>query len=164
MDKNITVILVKASWCGFCKKFIKIYDKARDIHKSIKFFDNYNLIFEDYDFANNDVEKLFSINHNNIINDIEGYPTIFIKLNNKNKNTYHKIESTLVDPNININNQENEAAKRFLENIINCIKTLESDNASLFIQQGGTKSPNNSIDYYNKYLKYKSKYIKLKKI
>ena len=163
--QEITVIFVKADWCGHCKNFTKIYDEAIKLYKLNNFLNNYNVNFEVYDIENNDRKNILSINHYEIIDKISGYPTIFIKSTNKldkTRNIYDQIDHTVINSEININNQKNEAANRFILNIVNYLKTLESDNTSLFIQQGGTTNTKNEV-YRNKYLKYKSKYLELKK-
>ena len=75
---------------------------------------------------------------------------------------------TQVDENIkDKSKQKQEASKRFLDNITNLIKSLDSDGKILYTQTGGAM-----INYRTslqeeilrkKYLKYKSKYLELKK-
>jgi len=165
MKKEILIIFVKSGHCGHCRNFEPIYEIAKNIYESNNFLKKYNIKFEDYDMENNDIKNTFIINHNDIKNKILYYPTIFINIrdiSDKNNiiNDYLPIEHTIINPKINEKNQE-EAAKRFLDNIVNGLKTLESENKIQYIQQGGLNISKDEI-YKKKYLKYKSKYYKLK--
>jgi hypothetical protein len=166
MKQEILIILTKAGYCGHCKNFEPIYEIAKNIYKSNDFLKNYNIKFEDYDMVNNDIKNTFIINHNNIKDKIQWYPTVFINIrdtNDKNNivNEYLTIEHTVIDPKNDEKNQQQEAAKRFLENIINSIKTMETENKITYIQTGGINASDNNL-YKKKYLKYKSKYFELK--
>lgn len=164
MSQEILIILAKAGYCKYCKDFEPIFKTAEDICKSNDFLKDYNIKFDDYDMANNDVRNTFMITHNKIKDQIKWYPTVFVNIRDtsdkKNMiNNYITIEPTIIDPKIDEKKQQEEAAKRFLENIINGIKTLQSDSKTNYIQTGGTSK--NEI-YKSKYLKYKSKYYELK--
>lgn len=163
MEKEILIILVKSGICGYCINFKPIYKISENIYKSNDFLNKYDIKFEDYDMDNNDIKNIFIINHNDIKDKIKWYPTIFINIRDGNNaiNSYLPIEHTIINHEINEKNQEKEAAKRFLENIVNGIKTLESDSNTLYIQQGGLNILNDEM-YKKKYLKYKSKYYELK--
>lgn len=165
MKQEIIIILTKAGYCSHCKNFEPIFTIAKNIYKSNDFFKNFNVKFEDYDMVNNDIKNTFTINHNSIKDKIQWYPTVFVNIrdtNDKNNiiNVYLPIEHTVVDTKIDEKNQQQEAAKRFLQNIINSIKTMESENKITYMQTGGEKSLNDN--YKKKYLKYKSKYHELK--
>lgn len=164
MNSEILIILARVNWCGYCKDFKQIYEISKDICKSNDFLKDYNIKFDDYDMENNDVKNTFIITHNKIKDQIKWYPTVFVNIRDtsdkKNMiNEYMTIEPTIIDPKIDEKKQQEEAAKRFLENIINGIKTLQSDSKTKYIQTGGTTK--NEI-YKSKYLKYKSKYHELK--
>lgn len=165
MKPEILIILVKAGYCGHCKNFEPIFKTAENIYKSNDFLKDYNIKFEDYDMVSNDVRNTFMITHNDIKDKIKWYPTVFINIRDTNDkkniiNEYITIEHTVINPKIAETNQaEAEAAKKFLENIVNGIKTLQSDSKINYIQTGGTFK--NEI-YKSKYLKYKSKYYELK--
>lgn len=164
MSQEILIILAKAGYCKYCKDFKPIYEIAKDKCKLNDFLKDYNIKFDDYDMANNDVRNTFMITHNKIKDQIKWYPTVFVNIRNtsdkKNMiNEYRPIEHTIIDPKIDEKKQQEEAAKRFLENIKNGIKTLQSDSKTNYIQTGGTSK--NEI-YKSKYLKYKSKYYELK--
>jgi len=172
-NEQISIILARAYWCGHCQKFELIYNKVKKIYKEVDYLNNLEIKFEDYDIANDDIKKIFMINHYDIKDKIEGYPTVFINFKNKNKkiNQYFPIEHTVIDENINKNEQHEEAAKRFMEKIINVLKSNNSDNKILYLQKGGNikdkseselKHDLNEEIYKNKYQKYKLKYLKLK--
>lgn len=166
MSQEILIIMAKAGYCSHCKNFEPIYEIAKNIYKSNNFLKNYNIKFEDYDMVNNDIKNTFIINHNDIKDKIKWYPTIFVNIrdtSDKNNiiNEYSTIEHTIIDPKIEEKKQQEDAANRFLENIVNRIKTLEAENKITYLQTGGLNLSNNDI-YKKKYLKYKSKYYELK--
>jgi thiol-disulfide isomerase/thioredoxin len=169
MSKEITVILARAGWCGHCQHFEPIYKKTIEIHSNDKFLSKYNIIFKNYDLANDADKTNFTINHLAAINMVEGYPTVLVNVNDKEnkEDKYYTISHTVVDENIKEDEQHEEASKRFLVNIANLIKSLNSDSKVLYIQTGGAmikyKTSLKEEIYRNKYLKYKSKYIELKK-
>jgi thiol-disulfide isomerase/thioredoxin len=162
MSQEITIILTKAIWCSHCQNFEPIYEKSKTLYKLNDYLKDLNIKFEDYDMADNDVNNTFNLNHIDIKDKIQGYPTVYIKNIINKKNNYIQLDHTVIDNKINIKEQINEASKRFLDNIINCLKTINSDNKSLFIKRGGNNTLKNDF-YKNKYLKYKSKYIKISK-
>lgn len=164
MSQEIIIILAKAGYCGHCKNFEPIFKTAKNIYKSNNFLKDYNIKFDEYDMVEQDMNNTFTITHNKIKDDIRGYPTVFINIRDvgdkKNiVNDYMMIEHVIINPKIDEEKQVEEAAKRFLENIVNGIKTLKSDSKIEYIQTGGMAV--NEI-YKSKYLKYKSKYHELK--
>lgn len=175
MTQKISIILTRANWCPHCQHFEPIFEEAKNIYKKHDYLKDFEIGFEDYDLAEDDIKNTFMLNHNDISDKIRGYPTVFINLKNKTskQNDYFTIEHTIVDSNIAESKQHNHAAKKFLENIANGLKSFDSENKVLFIQQGGNKSMpcsvggnlsiNNQAIFKEKYLKYKSKYIELKK-
>lgn len=180
MSKEITIILSKANWCPHCRDFEPIFELAKKNSKSDDYLKNYDIKFEDYDFEDNNVKNTFSINHFDAMDKISGYPTILLKIVQNKKNNYIPIEHTVI--NLQTKSEKNkkileqDASKRFLNNIINCLKTIDSDRKVLFMethetQTGGNMTKFNSKQnlsenelYKKKYLKYKSKYLELKKI
>jgi len=160
MSDKIKIILARANWCGHCKDFEPIYDLSQIFYKNNKFLKEYNINFENYDMADNDIKNKFMLNHFNAMDQIEGYPTILINIKNKENNKYYNIQHTVRDYKISNNKEQIEnAALRFLDNISNKIKSLNSDNKILYTQTGGK---NQNELYKKKYLKYKSKYLNLK--
>ena len=174
MSQKINVILAWAHWCHFCNDFKPIYVMAKEIYKKSKEIDNYDIEFEDYNLAEDDIKNIFKLNHFEIQDKITGYPTIFINIKNteKKNNEYLQIEQTIINENEKKNNKKQlyeVAAKKFITNIINALKNINSDNRVLITQQGGNINNNESKRnflneelYKKKYLKYKSKYLELK--
>jgi thiol-disulfide isomerase/thioredoxin len=177
MSQKINVILAWAHWCHFCNDFKPIYDMAKEMYKKSKELDNYDIEFEDYNIADDKIIGIFKLNHFEIKDKITGYPTIFInvknteKKNNKKNNQYLQIEHTIINKNDKNNEKQlyEEAAKKFITNISIALKNINSDRV-LITQQGGNIKYNeskrnflNEEQYKKKYLKYKSKYLELKK-
>lgn len=173
MSQKIFIILARAGYCIHCKNFEPIFTAAKNICKSNDFFKNYDVKFDEYDMTDSTISNTFQINHHKIMDKINGYPTVFINIRDtsdaKNMiNDYLMIDHVVINHQIDKDKQQEEAAKRFLENVINGIKTLNSDSKTTYIQTGkGIKqnqkggSQINEI-YKLKYLKYKSKYHELK--
>lgn len=185
MTQKISIILTRANWCPHCQHFEPIFENAKNTYKKHNYLKDLEIKFEDYDLADDNVKNTFMINHNDIIDKIQGYPTVFINLKNKTskQNDYLTIEHTVIDNNIDKSKQIEEASKNFLNNITNTLKSVDSENKVLFIQKGGhnlsigkenklyqcaiggtSNDVNNKDIYKSKYLKYKSKYIELKKL
>lgn len=177
MTQKISIILTRANWCPHCQHFEPIFEIAKNIYTKHDYLKDFEIGFEDYDLANDDVKNTFMLNHYDIKDKILGYPTVFINLKNKTSklNNYFTIDHTVIDNNIDESKQHTEAAKIFLENIANGLKSFNSENKVLFIQKGGNKLNQCSIGgglndlknepiYKEKYLKYKSKYLKLKNL
>ncbi len=190
MTQKISIILTRANWCPHCQHFEPIFENAKNTYKKQDYLKDFEIKFEDYDLANDDVNNTFMLNHNDIKDEIQGYPTVFVNLKNKTskQNNYFTVEHTVIDSNIDKSKQIEEATEKFLQNITNGLKSLDSENKVLFIQKGGHYLNNkNQLDQLNqlnklnqcgiggsisdiknkdlykaKYLKYKSKYIQLK--
>lgn len=161
------VILVKASWCGHCGHFLPIFIQANksksDELENIKYvsyddsgkFKEYDGTVNDMDNTNNKIKS--DKYYEKLKEEAGGYPTIFIVCE-EDKEKKITIDSVRVNDELDDDKQIPEAGKQFIENIINGIKTLESDGKSVFVQVGGNKN------YEFKYQKYKSKYLELKKL
>ena len=186
MNQKISIILARANWCPHCQHFEPIFENAKKLYKKHDYLKDFEIGFEDYDLANDDVMNTFMLNHNDIKDKIQGYPTVFVNLKNKTskQNDYFTIEHTVTanDDKIDESKQIEQAAINFLINISNGLKSFNSENKVLFIQKGGnnlntinTKNKFNQCAiggslielknkdiYRDKYLKYKSKYIQLK--
>ena len=190
MSQKISIILTRANWCPHCQHFEPIFENAKKLYKNHDYLKDFEIGFEDYDLANDDVKNTFMLNHNDIKDKIQGYPTVFVNLKNKTskQNDYFTIEHTVIDnndDNIDESKQIEQAAINFLLNITNGLKSFNSENKVLFIHKGGNNSSkDNNFNQFNqfnqcgiggsfldlknkdiykeKYLKYKSKYIELK--
>jgi thiol-disulfide isomerase/thioredoxin len=159
---EITIILIRADWCSYCKHFEPIFAIAEKIYKSNDYLNKYKINFENYDFADKDKKNIFIMNHFNVMNKINGFPTVLLK----NNNEYKLVNHTTINDKLNIKEEEKIAANKFLDNIINILKSNESENKILYtqgkeIQEGGEQLQEEL--YKKKYLKYKSKYLELKK-
>jgi len=170
MSEKITVILARANWCGHCQHFEPIYEESEKKYKDNKYLQNYTIKFDNFDLANDDVKNGFMLGHYNAMEKISGYPTVLVNITDEKnkKNNYHIIEHTLIDEKINDKNKQIiEASERFLNNISNVLKSLNSDGSILYVQTGGAmvnyQTSMQEELYRKKYLKYKSKYIELKK-
>jgi len=155
MSNKIKVILAKASWCPHCTNFMPIYEKVSE-----DYGDKYE--FSHYDFADDASspnKANFENDHNELINSIEGYPTIILK-NNKSHIT--------IEPTVIRNNNIEKAVSEFMNNIELGIKTLKSDRKKEYINLEGGYSISREVlsksddIFKHKYMKYKEKYHKLK--
>ncbi len=185
-DKKYKVILVKSGMCGHCKNFEPIFELARKM--KIDGFDDVD--FKDYDFAgsdlNSDMEK-FKSKYPSLFNKIEGYPTVFTIVDEGDKVHSGMVDHTVVSDDIpDTDKQYKEAAIRFIQNVSNGLKTLESDGKSLFLESetpqtgagishknnlptnnsnccslSNTHSQNGGNPYYQNN-NYKNKYLKYK--
>ena len=179
MTQKISIILARANWCPHCQHFEPIFENAKLLCKTHDYLKDFEIKFEDYDLANDDVKNTFILNHYNIKDKIQGYPTVFVNLKNKTskQNDYFTIEHTAIDDNnLDESKQIEKAAMNFLLNITNGLKSFNSENKVLFVHKGGKnfKEVNNCVIggslidlknkdiYKEKYLKYKSKYMNLK--
>lgn len=174
MSKEFLVILAKANWCSHCQQFEPIFQEAEKQYKSNKYLKKYDIKFKDYDMATKEGKNNFAISHLGALNMVDAYPTVIVGVHDKEKkNTKYYTVSHTVEDNKNNDNDSNpkkEASERFLNNINNLIKSINSDGKVVYMQTGGfnDKSFSNhqtlaedSI-YREKYLKYKTKYMKLK--
>ena len=135
MSDKIIVILAKANWCGHCKKFSPIYDLAKKLYKNHEHLKNLSINFYDYDLANENEKNNFMLNHFKAYDKVSGYPTVLVNIIDENNDNYINIEHTVIDS----KNDEEDASNRFLENISNVIKSLNSDSKKLYLQEGGEK-------------------------
>jgi thiol-disulfide isomerase/thioredoxin len=164
-DKNITILLAKANWCGHCQRFAPVFEYSENTYKENSYLKDYDIKFKSFDLADDDEKKNFMLSYLEAFNKVDGYPTILmIKKNNERLNYYH------ID-HVEVNNPEDRdqiksSSEIFIKNIENVLKSIDSENKSLFVQVGG-KTDNKTLlseeIYRNKYLKYKSKYLNLKK-
>ena len=171
MSKEITVILARASWCGHCQNFEPIYNMAKKDNSNQNLMNKYKIEFKDYDMANDDVKTNFVLSHHDAMELVEGYPTVLLHINDKEKRTnkYYTIAHTIANEQIKDDTaQIKDASKRFINNISNLIKSIDSDGKVLYTQAqsgGAIKNHQTSLQeeiYRKKYLKYKYKYLKFK--
>ena len=160
-----------ASYCGHCHHFEPIYDKTSKIIKSNPFFKDYTINFEKYDFdesKTNDykTEHDFGETHPEIINNVEGFPTVFVKIDGlKGDGGSYSI----IQHSVEKGDGENGAVNEFIDNIMNEVKTVGTNGKEKFltVQHGGSNEKgdcckvNNNFD---KYIDYKAKYLMIKKV
>jgi thiol-disulfide isomerase/thioredoxin len=161
--QQIDVILAHAHFCPHCTHFLPIFDKAEKEAKKHEFLKDYDVTFEKYDFDPNnaDAEKHeidFNNEHPEIINNVDGFPTVFVKINktdSKDGNTYavipHAVDKTGID----------DAVKDFLDNIANEVKTIKSGGKEKFVNVNKLVGGSNGLDAY---LDYKMKYLAMKNL
>jgi len=149
MSIKTKVILAKASWCHNCDNFMPVYDKASE-----KYGENYEFSFYDLaDDAPSPNRSNFENDHQELVDLVDGYPTVFLKKDNK---THTKINTSVIK-----NNNLEKAVNEFGNNIENGYKNLISDKKMEYISLGGGLINNDNF-YKNKYMKYKQKYFELK--
>ena len=132
---NITIILTMASFCGHCHLFEPIFDKTIKAIKSNPFFKDYTVKFEKYDFDENKTndyktEHDFGEIHPEIINNVEGFPTVFVKIEGLkgDGNSYSIIQHT-----VEKDDGEKGAINEFIDNIINEVKTIRTGGKEKFM-------------------------------
>jgi hypothetical protein len=143
------------------KKMNKMSD-FMEILKAIKYKElvGYKINFEIFDFdknKNNDykTEEDFKKSYGHIEEQVLGFPTVFIKLEDVDKKiTISIIEHTNINTELEEDEQLQDAVDRFIGNIINEIKTIKSD-SHIKITGGKTLK--------HKYEKYKHKLQQLNK-
>jgi len=148
MDKHI--YLFYANWCGYCINFKPVWNAFKKVLSKlpieIKDFEN------DYnkdEIAKQEQKYGFSIN---------SFPTIYMINNGKvikyggNRDPDDLLNAIITNLNLKVNRQQ------LLQNINNNINQslLNEEN----MQNGGKR---NNKNFYEKYLKYKAKYLKLRK-
>ena len=174
MSQEINVVLARANWCSHCKHFEPIFEHSKENYKSVPELKNMNIEFKDFDLADENGKNSFMLSHFSAMDKIEGYPTVLVNIRTKNNNKYIIVPHTVIDEKVKKNEQIEEASNRFINNISNSLKSDSSENKVLYTTQtGGSNSYGQDVygnktslieeKYRAKYLKYKSKYLSLKK-
>ena len=151
-DKSYTIFLIKANWCGHCNHFFPIFEEASknkpECEKKLKYI-SYDVVDGKTFNHSENKEEPKNNNYKNYIEtiEVEGYPTILFLIEDNGK----------IEKKIEINDR-GETSTDFNNKISNTINTIESDGKSETIMVGGNRK------YESKYLKYKLKYLELKKI
>ena len=129
------IILLKMTDCHFCEEFYPIYRKAEELNK------NKDMVFEEHDVMEGGSEEILKQRYPEISQqDIQGYPTVLIKFDDKMRQV-----DTVFDKDI-----EN-GARKFLHNITSMIQSSSDDYKEKYER------------IYKKYLKCREKYKKYKK-
>ena len=136
------VVLIKSKNCIHCQRFEPIYEKIQLLGKKMS-----NLSFSSVEITDENKVRQFNEKYRvNIEDMVNGVPSVYLINNNKFKSLEHtSVDSS--DPSNPSNEDVKKAAEKFLKNLQEVTK-----------QEGGE----NSIYYYEKYLKYKQKFLQLK--
>ena len=169
MSHQINIILAKASWCPHCVDFTPIYELAKERINSKQQLDNCKITFDSYELDKENQASEFKQKHPGLIDFLEGYPTVYFRMNELN-NESNKIKTEFINHATAKGQDEKaleSAADEFIDNIVNKYKSILSGNKELHmrVQKGGMTDYMTSmseVEYRNKYLKYKSKYLALK--
>jgi thiol-disulfide isomerase/thioredoxin len=164
MTEKTDILLIKANWCGHCKRFEPIFKNTEAIIKNNDFFKDKNINLKSFDFAENGIKENFENEYGKVSKYIDGFPTVIIRHEKKNNVKYTLIDTAHEDETIKENKRLDHATHNFIKNIKNGYD-------SLTIQQGGNyehmleKTLENELSemyYKKKYLHYKNKYLELK--
>jgi hypothetical protein len=140
-DKNnsIDIILAKTLTCHFCIQFKPIWDAAIDNNNIIsKQVGGRKLNFNAFDMNDPTDKNNFMKKYTGLIEILEGYPTVYMQFKHDDKLKTVQVEHTSVNVRTgggssHTNDKTEEAAKRFLNNIVNAYKTLTSENKSVLL-------------------------------
>jgi thiol-disulfide isomerase/thioredoxin len=137
-NNELKVILSKVAWCGHCTNFLPVFNKSQKLTKNNKYLKDTNVNFEVYDMEE-DLEKFKSNNYEDLLPQINGYPTVIVTSLKNGKRVNTEIIDHSSDP-------------------LEFINTVGETYNKLVSQSGGYEEEL----YKQKYLKYKSKYTELK--
>lgn len=168
MSHKIVIILAKASWCPHCVHFTPIYEMAKQKIKP-NLIDNCSINFVSFELDKQNEKLKFDKDYPGLSLFLKGYPTVYIHMTENKNNTTPTIDT--IDHTIATeqgNKGNIQAAEEFIQNIVNKYKSIKSGNKVEYVsvQRGGMNNFRTSLEesnYRNKYLKYKSKYLELKK-
>ena len=139
-NQELKVILSKVSWCGHCTNFLPVFNKSQKLTKNNKYLKDTKVNFEVYDMEE-DLEKFKSNNYEDLLPQINGYPTVIVTSLKNGKRVNTEIIDHSTDP-------------------LEFINTVGETYNKLVSQSGGFKEEEDL--YKQKYLKYKQKYTELK--
>jgi len=148
-NKGLKVILSKVAWCGHCKDFLPVFNESKNLIKNNKTLKNINIDFEVYDMEED--KGIFKTKYEELVDKVEGYPTVFLA----------QLKNDKISKTVEIGHAQNPDA--FIKLIDDAFKDFSK------LTGGDTKENSKKesilIDdlYKKKYLKYKTKYLNLKK-
>jgi thiol-disulfide isomerase/thioredoxin len=137
-NQELKVILSKVAWCGHCTNFLPVFNKSQKLTKNNKYLKDINVNFEVYDMEK-DLNKFKSNNYEDLLPQINGYPTVIVTSLKNGKRVNTEIIDHSSDP-------------------LEFINTVGETYNKLVSQSGGYEEE----FYKQKYLKYKQKYTELK--
>jgi len=142
---EIELILLKSKQCGHCISFLPIFDKIikKKIYKCHVFETTNDEEKKNFKELFPDIDKKFDL----------AVPTLYLKVDDK----FQEINRT--QSNNNEDDEITKASDELLEIIKSGIKTLQSNNHTLYLHTGGEL---NEEYYKQKYIKYKNKYLQEK--
>lgn len=169
---NKRIVLYYATWCGHCNDFKPIWFELEKLIKAHKddLSKKYNVAITTETFEESENPDVMEQNN------IEGFPTIKIyeDSNDKkgveyeNRRTMHAIMKEVV-PNITTEDLDTWFPEKQTDDAEENKPTTINDSALAFLkelplldQNGGTRSRKSAYSYYNKYMTYKNKYLKMK--
>jgi thiol-disulfide isomerase/thioredoxin len=139
---NIEVILYHANWCGHCKDFIPEWTKLKEAFKPM------GIKYKEYEADKNKIE----VDRANIA----GFPTIVIVADGV-KQEYNK-------------HRDFDTILKFIEHIKKQKGVNKEENGDDDDSDDSKENTNNNMrqrggktNFYEKYLKYKTKYLRLKR-
>ena len=159
-EKECKIVLYHANWCGHCKNWVAFKDKFNVFKDSTG--RTVNIKYGQYDDNHEETKK----------NGINGYPTIHIVIDDKkiDYNGDRSIEDIMKNV---IDAYEDNGIEYSNNGLSDNISISEIDLEEImsggFNKKMNNKNKNkninslNEISDYKKYLKYKSKYLKLKR-
>ncbi len=164
MTDKVDIFLVKASWCGHCKRFEPIFENTNKHMKQNNFFKDQNVNLKSFDFADENIKKDFENEYGKITKYIEGYPTVILRHENKNNVKYTMVDTTHEDETVNEKERLGKATEGFISNIRNGYDSLAAQSGGNYESKLEKKLEHqlSEIYYKKKYLHYKEEYIKLK--
>jgi thiol-disulfide isomerase/thioredoxin len=168
MSRQINIILAKTSWCPHCINFAPIYELAKEKIKS-KALDGCKIEFDSYEMDNDSQANEFKQKYPGLLDFLKGYPTVYFRMREEVDGSPDVVKTEFIDHSVAKGESGlDSAAEEFVDNIVNKYKSILSDKKELHVrvQKGGMAKYMTSTqeeEYRNKYLKYKSKYLGLKK-
>ena len=112
MSIEITIILAKASWCHHCQNFMPIFEQAAEKIKTNNNFANKTINFVTYDVEDPSQKNSFMNEHPGLIDFLEGYPTVYMKIKKDNNIRTDFINHKTIEKKIGETLSEKEKEKK----------------------------------------------------
>ena len=175
----INITLYKAKWCGYCHKYLPMWDKITEFFQDTKIInilkkDTINIVLNVIDI--DDKSKKSEISKNNI----NSVPTVIITIKDNNNSNNTDSNNTDSDNIINKFNLKNtELNEQFIDDIFNFKKKynqmsdLLKNELNIFLDKESNKqniksggffdySTNKRLKYHKEYIRCRNLYLKLK--
>jgi len=133
-NPDIALVLTKMTWCGHCKDFQEIFDNIKSRIKNNELLKNKEIVLETYDMEQKEAE--FAKKYKDYMSKIDGYPTVFIFVKNKNKMHGDTIEHTVVEPSNKKNTKQliDDATDAFISKVESKYKSVTNGKGEEYIQ------------------------------